>query len=479
MGVKLHNLIKSEKRDLSDFRGSRVAVDGMQMLFQLLNNPYYMSRNYGKGNKKYRTDASHRVYYHLYGWVQKVIHFLRAQILPIVVFDGPPSPLKNVHYRYRERDFLQAKRKYETAIAREKFKTAQKIALSKDYMFQNCIRESKGVLKACGVPVIDAPSEAEAQCVALEKQGRADYVVSTDYDAILYGAKRIIRSITFQTRRKVGGKWKTVQPQVEYIDVEKELARIDLERADLIEMSFLLGNDYFEGIKNVGPVKAEQSIRLFGDIPGMKKAHPNLFRNLHMNDYRAIKSLFMKPKGKKIDRQYYLQPFTPSSLKYILLEGHGLSPKRTRNYIKRLGSATKKIRTRTDFMGSSGCSLKIENWKETLRPEESHGQKEKKEYRIPVFPRLENNNGDRPLGSHEFNRFLRRRLDRGLAHNRDPRAKKHKNQPSGIEFTQALYVEEDETQENFEKRGLKGKGSNEKEGEKAKGSKTVQKRIEL
>jgi flap endonuclease-1 len=87
------------------------------------------------------------------------------------------------------------------------YQSAKKFALSKSFMFINYIHESKQLLESCGVPVIMAPSEAEAQCVSLQKEGLVDYVVSNDFDVMLYGSPKIIRKITFQSRKKVKGKW--------------------------------------------------------------------------------------------------------------------------------------------------------------------------------------------------------------------------------------------------------------------------------
>lgn len=42
MGVKLKKLIESTSIPLTEINGCKVAVDGMNMLFQILYNPYQM-----------------------------------------------------------------------------------------------------------------------------------------------------------------------------------------------------------------------------------------------------------------------------------------------------------------------------------------------------------------------------------------------------------------------------------------------------
>ena len=47
-----------------------------------------------------------------------------------------------------------------------------------------------------GVPFMTAPSEAEAQCAELSIKGIADVVVTTDTDALAFGAKKVFINLT-------------------------------------------------------------------------------------------------------------------------------------------------------------------------------------------------------------------------------------------------------------------------------------------
>ncbi len=412
MGVKLNSLIEKDEMELKDLRGKRVAIDGMQMLFQLIYNPYY--RAIAKGNKKnvnkLKPDNSYRVYYHLYGFIQKVIHFLDAEILPIVIFDGRPSPYKKINYRSKPKDYEKSCKDYEKYMDQKKYQEAQKIAMGHHYMFKNCVNESIRLLNACGIPVFHSPNEAEAQCVALEQQGWVDYVVSTDYDCILYGAKKIIRKITFSTRKKIDGKWKTFTPKVDVIDVNDNLERLDLTREELIDISFLLGNDYFEGIKNIGPVKAVQSIRVHGSIPKMMERHPKVFTNLKPWYYTKIRDSFLKPQMKKFTSSFYLQPFTPIMIRKLLLSEHLLSEKKVDN----------KAQKRQEFVSTE------------------------------IFVQKEEEFNVSSKGSHEINPHLKRRIERA---NERANKKPAEYYPSG--FTQATYVEDKKPE--IKKKKKKGK----------------------
>ena len=49
------------------------------------------------------------------------------------------------------------------------------------------------MLRLMGVPVIEAPGEAEAQCSYLNKHNKVDAVCTEDTDSIVFGTQLLIR----------------------------------------------------------------------------------------------------------------------------------------------------------------------------------------------------------------------------------------------------------------------------------------------
>ena len=47
-----------------------------------------------------------------------------------------------------------------------------------------------------GIPFMTASSEAEAQCASLSLNGIADVVVTTDTDALAFGAKKVLINLS-------------------------------------------------------------------------------------------------------------------------------------------------------------------------------------------------------------------------------------------------------------------------------------------
>ena len=55
--------------------------------------------------------------------------------------------------------------------------------------------DAKTLLRLMGVPVIEAPTEAEAQCAALAKAGAVRAAVSEDMDTLTFGAPIMLRNV--------------------------------------------------------------------------------------------------------------------------------------------------------------------------------------------------------------------------------------------------------------------------------------------
>lgn len=55
------------------------------------------------------------------------------------------------------------------------------------------MEDAKKLIRLMGVPVVESPSEAEAQCAELVKQGLAYATASEDMDALTFGTKILLR----------------------------------------------------------------------------------------------------------------------------------------------------------------------------------------------------------------------------------------------------------------------------------------------
>lgn len=147
-------------------------------------------------------------------------------------------------------------------------KEIRKLARSVGYRLDfEAIMNFKSLICGFGFSWIAAPAEAEAQCVALQKCGVVDYVISDDSDAFLFGASKVIRNCFCKTK----------SPKV------YDIGKSSFSQETLIFLGSLLGTDYFEGINGIGPKKALVKLSLLHSSAASAKA---CFETL-MQEYSA------------------------------------------------------------------------------------------------------------------------------------------------------------------------------------------------
>jgi flap endonuclease-1 len=143
-----------------------------------------------------------------------------------------------------------------------------------------------------GIPTVQAPGEGEAQASYMVMKGDARYVVSQDYDTLLFGAPTLVRNLTVSGKRKIRGRQITVSP--ERIVLADTLEGLQISREQLIEIGILVGTDFNPGVEGVGAktglklvLKGEFASKLKEKVPDFDPA-PVIDMFLHppvTNDY--------------------------------------------------------------------------------------------------------------------------------------------------------------------------------------------------
>ncbi|KAM6446842.1 DNA excision repair protein ERCC-5 isoform 1-T2 [Liasis olivaceus] len=113
--------------------------------------------------------------------------------------------------------------------------------------------ESQELLRLFGIPYIEAPMEAEAQCAALDLTDQTSGTITDDSDIWLFGARHVYKN--FFSRNKY-------VEYYQYVDFQNYLG---LDRNKMINLAYLLGSDYTEGIPTVGYVTA---MEILNEFPG-------------------------------------------------------------------------------------------------------------------------------------------------------------------------------------------------------------------
>lgn len=292
MGVNLKDLFERREIALEDLSGKTIAMDAFNIIYQFLTT--IRTRD-----GRLLTDSKGHVTSHLIGLLTRTSHLLQLNIASVFVFDGKPPKLKASESERRHELKQEALKLYRKAAEEEDVASMRKYAARASFLTGEMIEDAKRLLNLMGLPVVQAPSEGEAQCTFIAKQGDAWAVGSQDYDSLLYATPRLVQNLSIAGRRKKAGalSYVSVNPQV--IELEPNLKRLGISQDQLIALAMLVGTDYNPGgVKGIGPKNALKLVKKHGsnfealfeeaawDCKTSWKEIFNLFKNMPVsNDY--------------------------------------------------------------------------------------------------------------------------------------------------------------------------------------------------
>ncbi|XP_069614060.1 DNA excision repair protein ERCC-5 [Ranitomeya imitator] len=111
--------------------------------------------------------------------------------------------------------------------------------------------ESQELLRLFGIPYVIAPMEAEAQCAILDLTDQTSGTITDDSDIWLFGARHVYKNFFSQNK------------YVEYYQFSDIQNQLGLDRSKLINLAYLMGSDYTEGIPSIGHVSAMEILNEF------------------------------------------------------------------------------------------------------------------------------------------------------------------------------------------------------------------------
>lgn len=218
----------------------------------------------------------------LQGLFNRTIYMLENGMKPVYVFDGIPPECKRAKFSKDGSGYVRK------GPGPERH------------------GDLKELLRLLGVPVIQAPSEAEATCAALVEKGRAWGAVTEDMDALPFGCTRLIRNLKADKKKNI-----------EEYNLPEILQNLQMTQEQFIDLCILLGCDYTSKIKGLGVKKAIKMMQKYGTIEG-------ILPNINPKDrippdfhYQEARKLFLEPdvvdvtslnlEWKKVDEDKVLQ----------------------------------------------------------------------------------------------------------------------------------------------------------------------------
>ena len=233
----------------------KVAIDASMHIYQFM-------MVIGRSGDQTLTNEAGEVTSHLQGMFMRTCRMLEAGIKPVYVFDGKPPTMKGGELAKRK-DKREAA---EAELAKAKEAGDQEMI---EKMSKRTVRVSKEqsmevmkLARLMGLPVFEAPCEAEASCAALCKAGLVYAAASEDMDTLCFSCPKLARNLMAPASQ---GK-----PILEF-DFDKCLQELDLTWDQFIDVCIMCGCDYCDSIKGIGPVKALQLIKKHGSIEEMLK----------------------------------------------------------------------------------------------------------------------------------------------------------------------------------------------------------------
>jgi flap endonuclease-1 len=267
----LRSLAALSEVGFDELEGSVVAVDAHNWLYRYLTTTVKWT-----SDEVYTTRGGEEVA-NLVGLVQGLPKFFEHDLVPVFVFDGGVTDLKEDEIESRRERKEKARERLETA--REEGDTIEAARLeARTQRLTGVIHETtRGLLDRLDVPYVEAPAEGEAQASYMNRRGEVDYVGSEDYDTLLFGAPLTLRQLTSKG-------------DPELMDLDATLERHGVTWEQLVDVGILCGTDFNPGVDGIGPKTALKAVKEHGDLWGVLEA-----RDLHVPNADRIRGLFLDP----------------------------------------------------------------------------------------------------------------------------------------------------------------------------------------
>jgi flap endonuclease-1 len=319
-------LVKGEEIEVELLAGKSIGIDAYNWLFQFLS---IIRLPTGEPLR----DRQGRVTSHLSGIFYRTANLIEWGIRPVYVFDGQPPGFKLITVVEREEVRREAERKWKEALAAGREEEARKYAQAASRLSDEMVMDAKQLVEAMGLPIVQAPSEGEAQVAMMVRKGDLWAGASQDWDSLPFGSTRLVRNLSITGRRKLPGKRVYIKIRPQLIELERVLRGLGITREQLIVLCMLMGTDYNPGVRGIGPKTALKLV----------KEHKSLDRVLEQVEWvgpdpRQIFDFFLNP---ITTHEYKLRWKAPdrNRLLEFMVEEHDFSEERVEKVLNTLEKA--------------------------------------------------------------------------------------------------------------------------------------------
>lgn len=274
---------------------------------------------------------------HLMGLFYRTLRIVDNGIKPLYVFDGAPPKLKSGELAKRFARKSEAQESHEEAKETGTAEEVEKFSRRTVRVTREHNAEAQKLLKLMGVPYIIAPTEAEAQCAVLARAGKVYAAASEDMDTLTFNSPVLLRKLTFSEQRK--------EP-IQEIHLDAVLENLEMDLNQFIDLCILLGCDYVDPVKGIGPKVALNLIREHKTLEGVVENNEKTNKFTFPEDwpYQDARILFQEPDVRKAEDPEcdfkWEAPDVEALVKY-LVEDKGFNEDRVRSGAARLSKNLK------------------------------------------------------------------------------------------------------------------------------------------
>lgn len=375
MGIKgLTNLIldvcpEAIKEDqVKNYFSRTIAIDVSMTIYQLLIS---IRGAFGGDLQNENGEVTN----HLQGLLYKTAKMLEFGIKPVFVFDGKAPELKGGELSKRKEKREQAKVELDEAKEDGDEELVNQLSKRTIRVGKKENEECKKLLTLMGVPFVEAPGEAEAQCAEMCKEGLVYGVATEDMDSLTFATPTLLRNVTASEAKKL---------PVREFTLSKVLEGLKLTMDQFIDFCILCGCDYCPTIRGVGPKKGLGYIQKYKNIEGLidaiKKGKENYEVSKEFEEqFDEARKLFISPlvtPAKEISLKW-TDPDEQGIIDFLVKE-KAFDEKKVQNVIEKIKKSRKQttqIRLDSFFTVKEGSGKKVEK---KGKKGEKKGEKDKK-----------------------------------------------------------------------------------------------------
>ena len=291
MGIKGFSKLFTPSKiiNIKELSGKTIIIDAMIEIYRAERSPLFLTGKDGSDTSGIKI------------FIDSILKRKKMGIKEIWCFDyiekGYKNPIKINELKKRKKKINQLYN--DCAILENKINNSEieKLTIHQKKLLQNklkkkkkfCkritnekIQEYKFILKSLNIDYIESPKGFEAECICayMNILGYVDFVFSNDYDAILFGSKKVLRRI----RGKSDKNNLSVYILNDILSQYENIYNIDL----LIKTGIILGTDFYHDkdrvFNRIGPKTIIKKIN--------SKKIKNIFKN--NNDIIKVVNYFKK-----------------------------------------------------------------------------------------------------------------------------------------------------------------------------------------